>query len=149
MLVEALQTYLAGQGSIQFLIGTPATRTDKQTGIFPTLAPDTVPAPYIVLSQVSGEPGAINMKGTNNLQIQRWRFSCYGSTYKAAKNLARVVRLVLLSLDGSVGNGTYVSGSWHKLEADDAQPIPHGTIYSTHLDFEIIYTDTDVALPTT
>jgi hypothetical protein len=34
-----------------------------------------------------------------------------------------------------------VEGSWLKMEADDAEPIPHGTIYATHVDFEFEYLD--------
>lgn len=142
MLVEALQTYLAADAGMQTQLGTPTTRTDKTTGIFPTLAPDQVPMPYVVLQQISGSPLQESTQGTGRLQTSRWRFSCYGTTYKNSKLLAQALRLAMISMLGAFSTAAIqVSGAWLKLEADDTEPIPHGTIYSTHLDFEIVFMD--------
>jgi Protein of unknown function (DUF3168) len=143
MLVEGLVSYLAADAGMTALLGTPTSRTDKTTGIFPVIAPDSVPMPYCVLQQVSGEPLQISMQGTGRLQTERWRFSCYGINYKNAKSLARALKLAMISVSGALSAGDiFVQGSWQKLEADDAEPIPHGTIYATHVDFEINFTDT-------
>jgi hypothetical protein len=142
MLIEALQTYLAADAGMQAQLGTPASRLDKTTGIFPLLAPDQVPMPYVVMQQASGSPLQESTAGTGRLQTNRWRFSCYGTTYKNAKTLAQALRLAMISMLGAFSEAAIqVSGAWLKLETDDAEPILHGTIYATHLDFEIVFLD--------
>jgi hypothetical protein len=145
MIVESLQAALAADAGCQVLLGTPATRSDRTNGIFPVQAPDAVPMPYLVLSQVSGEPQTIAFEGTNALQQNRWRFSCYGSTYKNAKTLAKSVKFALLALNGQQTGSAFVMGSWLKLEADDAEPITRGTLWSTHLDFDFHFVDGDIS----
>lgn len=143
MLVEGLQTYLAANAGVQSVLGTPTTRSDGTTGIYPVLAVGQPTMPYLVYQQVSGAADVIQMQGTDNLQHARWRFSCYGSTYKQAKTLAKYTKLALLSLDGVIAGEVQVCGSWSVMEADDAEPIPHGTIYATHIDFMLIFLDND------
>jgi hypothetical protein len=147
MLVEGLQAVLAANSSVQAQLGTTSSRSDSTNGLFPILAPEEVPVPYVVYQQVSGEPLQVSYAGTGALQTSRWRFSCYGSTYKQAKQTAKVLRLVLISLAGPLPGTTTkteLQGAWLKLEADDAEPIPHGTLYATHVDFEFNYQDYDV-----
>jgi hypothetical protein len=142
MLIEGLQTYLAANAGLQVQLGTASQRSDSTTGIFPTLAPDQCPMPYIVCQQITGNPLQESMAGTGRLQTSRWRFSCYGTTYKNAKKLAEALKDALFPLNGVLTAGSVqVQGSWLKLEADDAEPIPHGTIYATHVDFEINFLD--------
>lgn len=145
MLVEGLQAFLAADSGMQAELGLP-NRSDKTSGIFPTLAPDSVPMPYVVMQQVSGD-GQMSetMEGTGRLHSARWRFSCYGTTYKNAKKLAKALKLAMVSMLGELPEGDcQVEGSFWRLEADDAEPIPHGTIYETHVDFQINYRDDDV-----
>lgn len=144
MLVEGLQAALAANAAVQAQLGTPAARTDSTNGLFPILAPEEVPVPYVVYQQVSQEPLQESYAGTGALQSSRWRFSCYGSTYKQAKQTAKVIRLALLSLEGPIAGEAQVEGCWLKLEADDSEPIPHGTLYATHIDFEINFKDSDL-----
>lgn len=141
MLVEGLQAYLSADVTLQALLGTVVSRSDNTTGIFPVIAPDEVPMPYMVCQQVSGNPLQESMEGTGRLQTARWRFSCYGTTYKNAKQLAAALRISLEALFGPLTGSVQVEGAWLKLEADDAEPIPHGTIYTTHIDFEFEYLD--------
>jgi hypothetical protein len=144
MLIEGLVSYLAADAGMQAQLGTSDSRTDGTTGVFPTLAPDSVPMPYRVLQQVSGEPPAISMQGTSRLQSERWRFSCYGTGYKQAKLLARALKLALLGLDGTLPAGdSEVHGAWMQLQADDAESMVHGTIYATHVDFNINFYDNE------
>jgi hypothetical protein len=144
MLVEGLQAYLAANSELQARLGTTSSRSDKTTGIFPGIAPDSVPLPYIVMSQITGEALSETYQGTGRLLAERWRFSCYGPSYKSAKDLAKALRRNLISLDGALAAGSAeVHGSWFRLEADDFESIPHGTLYATHLDFEINYHDND------
>lgn len=126
------------------LLGTTATRPDSTNGVFPTQAPDEPAMPYMVLSQVSGAPLQESMAGTGPLTTERWRFSCYGTTYKNAKKLAKALRQLMISVGGNYTVGkAFIEGSWVKLEADEAEPFGHGTLYSTHVDFEINYVDLD------
>lgn len=145
MLVEGLQNYLANNGGVTGVLGTPGTRGDSTTGIFPIMAIGEPTAPYLVYSQVGGAPQTISMQGTNALQNARWRFSCHGSTYKQAKELAKYVSQALYTLYGTLAAGeAEVHGSWKRSEIDTAEPIAHGTLYTTHVDFEIIFIDGDV-----
>lgn len=141
MLVEGLFAYLTANAGLQAALGVP--RSDKSTGIWAGLTPDEAMMPAIAMSQVSGLPLQESLAGTGALQTARWRFSCYGSTYKAAKTVAQALRQAMLPLNGTLpGNSnTEVHGVWLRMEADEQEAIPHGTIYSTHADFDINYLD--------
>jgi hypothetical protein len=144
MLSEGLYGAIIADTGVQGSVGTPTTRSDNTTGVFPVFAPDALPMPYIVYQQISGEPTTTSFEGTNRLQTSRWRFSCYGSTYKQTRKLAKALKTVLLALDGVLGaSNACVNGAWQLLEADEAEPVPHGTIYTVHLDFEILYLDNE------
>jgi hypothetical protein len=146
MFVEGLQTFLAADPGVTGVLGIPSTRADGTTGIFPTAALGTPTAPYLVLSQISGAPQTVNMQGSDNLINARWRFSCMGSDYKQAKVLAKYVSLALLSLFGHMAVGKAEGqGSWKRSEIDTAEPVAHGAIFTTHVDFEFIYSDGDVS----
>lgn len=141
MFVEALQTYLAADSGIRALVGT--SRTDGTTGIFPVQAPDEPGAPWVVYTQVSGQPLQESLQGTGRLTTGRWRITCYGSTYKQAKQLAAALKLAMISWNGAQGSANVqIEGSWHRLEIDEAEPLPRGTIYASHMDFEVNYLDT-------
>lgn len=144
MLVEALSTYLAADSGLQSQLGVPTARGGN-TGIFPVIAPDQSVVPYLVMQQISGDPLQVSMQGTGRLQTERWRFSCHGSTYKQAKKLAKQLSVTLEAFNGeqAAPGNCVIQGAWKKLEADDAEPIPHGTLYTTHVDFEFNYIDLD------
>jgi hypothetical protein len=144
MLIEALQSILANAATVNALVGTTATRPDSTTGIFPVQAIDIPAMPYLVLSQVSGQPLQTSMQGTGALTTERWRISCHGTTFLRAKKLAKTVRQVLLSVNGAQAGSAFVMGAWCVLEADDAEALSKGTLYSTHLDFNFTYQDGDV-----
>lgn len=142
MFVEGLFAYLSTNSTLQTALGAP--RPDKTAGIWAGLTPDEALMPAIAVSQVSGMPLQESFQGTGALQSARWRFSCYGTTYKQAKLVAQALRQALLplygTLPGSAANAE-VHGVWLKSEVDEQEPIPHGTIYSTHVDFEFEYLD--------
>src|SRR5258707_1232234 len=125
MFIEALQAALITEPTVVAQLGTPTSRPDSTNGIFPTQAPDQPSAPWIVLSQVSGEPLVVTMRGTGPLTTERWRVNCYGTTYKNAKKLAKIVRVFLLSLFGVAGD-VRVQGAFCILEADEAEPFGKG-----------------------
>jgi hypothetical protein len=146
MLIEALQNLLAADSGLQSILGA-STRSDGN-GVFPTQAPDQCTMPYVVLRQVGGESLQESLRGTGCLTTERWRFTCCGTTYKSAKRLAKYVRGFLLSTDGPI-NGSqtvgkcFIQGCWVKMECDDRESLGKGTMFSTHLDFDINYQDFD------
>jgi hypothetical protein len=140
MLVEALQIALTTEPTVTALLGTSSSRPDSTSGVFPVQAPDQPTVPYIVLQQATGDPLAVMLSGTGPLTSERWKISCYGSTYSHAKKLAKAVRVFLLSLTGDAGSIS-LSGAYCKMEADDAEPLQRGTLFSTHLDVDFVYRD--------
>lgn len=145
MLSEGLHAYLAADAGVSGQLGLSTARPDGKDGIFPTLAPKQPAMPYIVYSQVTGKPMTESFQGTNALQTTRWRFSCYGTTPKNAKRLAKFVKQAMFSLNGSIAGQAFVEGSWFKFEADHAEEIPNGILFGTHVDFEVNYVDADVS----
>ena len=145
MLIESLQALLAGDSGMQSYLGTVTSRTDGTTGIFPSQAPDQVPMPYLVLRQVGGQPLQESLQGTGCLTEERWRFTCAGTTYKNAKKFAKYVRgFVLSAVYGNQEVGScFIQGCWCRMEVDDREALGKGTMFCTHLDFEILYQDFD------
>jgi hypothetical protein len=141
MLVEGIYDFLAADTGVQALLGTATSRKDKQTGIWPVQAPDEPLAPWIVYQQISGNPLQTSMQGTGRLQTARMRFTCYGSTYKQAKGLANACKLSLLGCDGALSGQVEVHGAWLSLERDEAEALPKGTVFCSHLDFTFIFLD--------
>jgi hypothetical protein len=127
MFIESLYSALSNEPTITALLGLPASRPDSTTGVFPMQAVDGPTMPYVVLTQASGEPteGEL-MDGTGPLTTERWRISCYGTTYLKAKQLAKTVAAESRSC---------------VLEADDAESIGKGTLFGTHVDFDFVYQD--------
>ena len=146
MFVEALQHILTTDAGMVSLLGTSVTRPDSTNGVFPVQAPDQPSMPYMVISQVSGEPTAgETMQGTGPLTSERWRFSCYGTTYKNAKSFAKYSRRLLLTLFGQQTAGKVrVESTACVMEADDSESLYKGTLFSTHIDFAFVYYDQDV-----
>ena len=144
MLIEGLVAYLAANTQVKAQLGTPALRSDTTNGIFGTLAPSECTMPYIVHMQVGGAPATISFEGSNALQEVRWRFTCYGSTYKNSKVLTKYVKYALNACYGvlSVGNAE-VQGAWLESEVDDSEPIARGTLFATHIDYRFLYVDYD------
>lgn len=143
MFLEGLSNYLANNAGIKTQLG--SSRGDKTNGVFPSLAPDGPTFPYVVYLQISGEPEE-SMQGVNRLTTSRVRLSCVGSSYGAAKRLAEAVRQAfgLVSLyQGALSDGTILQNARQILpgEVDDTESVPHGMIYSSHLDFEFMYTN--------
>lgn len=132
--------FLTTQPAITALIGTPSTRGDGATGIWPILAPNESTMPYLTFHRVHGAP-VMSMEGANRLQNSVFRFSCYGSSYPSAVNLALQLKLLFATFLGTWSNGTVIQHVQQTSEVDDSESVPHGTIYSVHLDFEFMHVD--------
>lgn len=147
MLVDALQNIIANDATLVALLGTTTSRADSTNGVFPVQAPDQPTMPYIVYSQVSGDPLDVMFGGTVPMTQERWRFSCFGTTYRNAKKLAKKLRLALIDvLPGTNAAGTvWLTGMYCVMEADESEPIGRGTLFSTIVDFNIVYVDNDAS----
>ena len=78
--------------------------------------------------------------GTGPLLTEHWKFAAHGATYRQAKLLAKVLLRSLLSFKGPQGT-VQVSGAYLRGEGDLSEPLPHGTLYSTHVEMDVVYTD--------
>jgi|SRR5579859_107698 len=144
MFAEGLVAFLAADSGVSGILGTPASRGDKTNGVFPNIAIKEATMPYIVYLQISARP-VISFAGPNRLTYARWRLSCYGASYGSAKTLAQKVKRALNGFQGpwtdSSPSVTYVGSTWLLSESDTAEPIPHGTIWAVHVDFEFWFND--------
>ena len=143
MFQEGLFSFLTAQPTLTAILGTPETRGDENAGVFPMLAIGEPTMPYIVFQRVSGDE-ADSYQGANKLQYARVRFTCYASSYDAPNGcvkLAEALKKVFATYTGTWTDGTVVQNVTKQMEADDSEPIPHGTIYATHLDFAFSYLD--------
>jgi hypothetical protein len=143
MFGQGLFTYLSTNAGIKAQLGSP--RADKETGVFPVLAPEGSTFPYITVTQISGVP-VESMQAQNRLTTARIRFSCFGSSYGQAKTLAEAVRQAFGSssqFQVTLSDGTVLQNASPvpPTEVDDVESAGHGRIYSTHLDYEFMYTN--------
>lgn len=143
MFVEGLYLLLASNAGIIAVVGAPGTRSDSRSGIFPNVAPDEPPMPYLVYVQAS-RATVLSYAGVNRLQQARFRFLCYASTYKVAKQLAQAVKLALDGFVGLLGDAgqTPLEQTIPSLEVDVPEPMLHGTTYGIALDYDFHYIDT-------
>jgi uncharacterized protein DUF3168 len=129
LISDVIFSQVTTDAKVQALIGDRA---------YPSLAPKETKLPYLVFFQISGEP-VESLAGTNRLSFLKYRFACYGSNFRNAKVLASAVKNCLNGWFATMSDGSQVQGTHQILEMDDSEAIPQGTIYSTHLDFNISY----------
>jgi len=98
---------IVGDPGFTAIVGTPATRRDKTTGLFATVAPQESDAPLTVYTQISGNTVPM-MDGAATLQPMRMQFSNYGRTPEEAKNLARALKKLLVGFQGLFADGTRI-----------------------------------------
>jgi hypothetical protein len=142
MFSQGLQKFLVNDPGVQAQIGT---RSDGTSGIFPGKVLGRVIMPYVVFYQIDAEPIS-SFEGTNRLQFARWRFSCAGSTWENSKLVSRAIKLALQGLKTVFTNASNVNiADVHNatlvFDGDDEEAITHGTIFTTHVDFEFIFAD--------
>jgi hypothetical protein len=142
MFAELLYQILVNEPTLQALIGTPGTRSDKTTGIFPTQASVEEPnLPFIAYIQIFGHGESV-YEGVDRLVYARYRLACWGSTAKQAKKLANQVRLRLDGIRGSLpGTDAIIRTCLWVTETDTTDDLPHGTMYGTHQDYDFVYED--------
>jgi hypothetical protein len=133
MLLEGIYTLLSENSGVTGLNAT----------VCPGLAPKEQTLPVIVMKQVGGEASVTSFAGSNALQTARIRFSCYGSSFLIAKQVARAVKFALDGLLATLSDGTQVEGAWLAYEGDQVDEALQGTVYETHVDFRFQFVDND------
>ena len=123
---------LASDPNIQAIVGTA--RPDRSNGIFPNVAPDEPNIPYVVYTQVHRDT-VMGYQGVNRYQDLRYQIGCYGSPYRAVKQLATAVKNKLDGFLGVLTDGTFVFNTVPLSEHDEPEPQFHGTIYGVILDY--------------
>jgi hypothetical protein len=142
MFVDALQALLTTDAGMLTFLGTVSSRADSTNGVFPSQAQTGVTMPYVVYTQASGQPLSVTMDGTGALTSERWRISCYGTTYRNAKSFAKYARLLMLSwLGPQTAGAVIIRGAFCVAETDDTEAFARGTLFSTHVDFSFNYDD--------
>jgi hypothetical protein len=91
MLSEGLWALLTETPSIVALIGTPDTRSDGTSGVFPVTMPERTPMPALVISQIAGGRDNV-MEEPSGLRTARITFTAHGANYLQTKQLAKAVR---------------------------------------------------------
>ena len=146
MFQAGLFSFITTQSSITAQLGTVAARTaasqgkDKTTGVFPMLAIPEALLPYVTYQRISGSTPR-TLQGENALQSARFRFSCYGASQMQATAVAEALKLLLASWTGTLPDGTVVQNVMYEFEADGSEPLPHGTVFATHVDYTFMWVD--------
>lgn len=124
---EALYTYLSSHTGLTVLVS---------NRIYPVVMPQGTTLPAVTFSKVSG-PRVHAMNRDAGLAHPRFQVSCWGATYKQAKDVAAQVRAALQDFKGTMGGagGVVVSGVFIQDENDLYEPGTH--VYHIALDFII------------
>jgi hypothetical protein len=124
---EALFSYLSGHAGLTALVA---------NRIYPLVMPQGTTLPAVTFSKVSG-PRVHAMQQDAGLAYPRFQVSCWGATYKQAKEVAGQVRAALQDFKGTMGGpgGVVVSGVFIQDENDLYEP--NTQIYHVALDFVI------------
>jgi hypothetical protein len=136
MLQEGLYSLLVGSTPLQAILGTPATRADGSTGVFPVTLPQGAPLPAIVYLVLAGHE-IDSMDGRGELRVARVQISPYAEIYGDAATCREVAKDLLLGFQGILEDGTQIDRVALLLANDAFEPVPK--IYHTPFDVEIWY----------
>lgn len=138
MISDGIYRLVSGSVALQELLGLPADRVDKRTGVFFNQAGEEADTPHIVFSEVSPNPTQ-TMDGAEAAQSARWQFSVYDVTAEGAKRVARTLRLEIEGFRGTLSEGTEVDGVHYVSEIDLFEPAV--AMHHIPIDFEFWYRD--------
>lgn len=139
MIGEGVVALLAADAGVNGILGTPSTRKDGTTGIWPGTMPEGTPLPALEYNDIHAE-NEMTLDGPEPFTMQRISFSCHGAQYGDAKHLARAVRQALENFTGRLSEGSDVD-SMHRISELDA--FEYGPFdFSAVIDFEVAYRDT-------
>lgn len=140
MLIDGLWNLLTSSTDMQSLLGTPQTRTDKSTGIWPNVLPKMPLYPAVVFNQLPGGETLFTMDGPMTFrEADRLLFSCYALNPVDAKRISRKVRQVLEGFAGTLSDGSVVYMIKAANEEDAFEDSPG--IYKTPIEFVCTYDD--------
>lgn len=142
MFQEGLFSFITSNPAFQAIVG--ASRSDATKGLFLILARSQATLPYVVFQRLAGSP-ARSYQGANKFQRTRWRFKCCALDPEGAVKLAEFLKLLFATYTGTLPDGTVVQNVALESEADDTESLPHGTIFSVHIDFSFMYVDNNGA----
>ena len=91
-------------GVVDKLLATSAVTTLTSTRIHPRMAPQNVTKPYAVVTITQGKRPWYHSGASSGKAISPVSVACYGSTYKAARELAEKVELALDAQRGAFGS---------------------------------------------
>lgn len=112
MLEEALFSYLTGYAGLSALIG---------TRLYPVQFPQGVTLPAMTYQQVSS-PEVYSHDGYSGLRSPRFQFTCRGSTYLEAKQVAAQLKAALRGYAGLMAGSVNVRGARIENEIDQIEP---------------------------
>jgi hypothetical protein len=145
MLEVGVYTLLANATVLQDQLGTPQTRVDQTTGIFPGLIQEGSDLPALVYLQIHGDEMQ-TFDGRGELRSARVQLSSYGSMYGDAKLTAKAVKDTLIGFQGTLDDGTQVDSISLVSEMDSFVKAPATTqetggrsLYHTAVDVEVWY----------
>lgn len=91
---DFIYTTLAADSSVTSLIGQFDSASPQAPAIFPVIAPQDAPRPFIVYSLVSSQPTNI-FDAAPTLDNRRVQVDCYAEAWETAKQIANAVRASL------------------------------------------------------
>jgi hypothetical protein len=136
LFTAGLYSLLSTSAPLARLLGTPATRSDRTTGIFAEQIPEATPLPAMAYAQIAGNSD-VTMDGVSGFQTARLSFRCFAMTYGDAKTLATALRAVLDGLQTTLPDGTQVDLAARLLEEDEFDYDAFQ--YFTTIDFEFSF----------
>jgi hypothetical protein len=142
MLQEGVYQMLAGAPTVTAIIGTPADRLrwsqgrEGTTGIFPGQMPEQAVLPALILVEISGETD-VTLDGPSGLRNTHLQISCYGRSYKEAKNLAETVLGLYDGGQAMLPSGTEVDVSLVRKDPEIFEVAPW--VYHAPLDVRFVY----------
>ena len=69
--------------------------------IYPTIAPQRTPSPFLVYTLVYSDPHD-DKDGVSDLDVERWQLSAFADTYSVAQELTEATRTVIERYSGTV-----------------------------------------------
>ena len=95
-LAESIFAALSADSGVQSATGVAS----APFPIYPNRAPDSAVMPFVVVQQVAGVMDA-TQDGSTGFRDALYQFSCFATTYKAARDLRRAVMLAFRALDAT------------------------------------------------
>lgn len=138
MIADGLFSLLSGAGTVQSILGLPADRKDKTTGVFKVQMPESASMPALVFFQVAGE-SLFSMDGPDALRFVRYQFSCFGKAPADAAGLQRAVRKILEGFTGTLSDGSVIQSAECVLEMESFEDGPF--LFHAPMDMRITFQD--------